>query len=289
MNFSLTNEFKEKLRLEIINQNIDFIQKSFDNISYVDITELLYEFDSNDSKYVLDNIDINISSKIISELDEDNRENFLKIYSAKEIAQYLDIIDSDDGADILSELNLQKRNDVVLLIKDPEKSKNLKKLLQYDEDVAGGLMAIELVKCNINWKINQCIELIKKQTKNVENIYSVYVTDDKGKLVGTFGDFSSYSFQASKHLTCGEGGMLTTNNLDYANIARRFTSLGYGGVGAGSAKITKDQIQHPSYNRHVSLGFNYRMSEVQSAVVLGQLERIEELVNIRKKTAEYFL
>ena len=185
MKFSLTNEFKEKLRLEIINQNIDFIQKSFDNISYVDITELLYEFDSNDSKYVLDNIDINISSKIISELDEDNRENFLKIYSATEIAQYLDIIDSDDGADILSELNFQKRNDVISLIKDAEKSKNLKKLLQYDEDVAGGLMAIELVKCNINWKINQCIELIKKQAKNVENIFSVYVTDDKGKLLGT--------------------------------------------------------------------------------------------------------
>ena len=46
-------------------------------------------------------------------------------------------------------------------------------------------MAIELVKCNINWKINQCIELIKKQAKNVVNIYSVYVTDDKGKLIGT--------------------------------------------------------------------------------------------------------
>ena len=46
-------------------------------------------------------------------------------------------------------------------------------------------MAIELVKCNINWKINQCIELIKKQAKNVVNIYSVYVTDDKGKLLGT--------------------------------------------------------------------------------------------------------
>ena len=185
MKFSLTNEFKEKLRLEIINQNIDFIRKSFDNVSYVDITELLYEFDSNDSKYVLDNIDINISSKIISELDEDNRQNFLKIYSSKEIAQYLDIIDSDDGADILSELNFQKRNDVISLIKDAEKSKNLKKLLQYDEDVAGGLMAIELVKCNINWKINQCIELIKKQAKNVQNIFSVYVTDDKGKLLGT--------------------------------------------------------------------------------------------------------
>ena len=95
MKFSLTNEFKEKLRLEIKNQNIDFVQKSFKNISYVDITELLYEFDSIDSKYVLDNITIDTSAKIISELDEDNRQNFLKIYSAKEIAQYLDIIDSD--------------------------------------------------------------------------------------------------------------------------------------------------------------------------------------------------
>ncbi|MEC7858293.1 MAG: magnesium transporter [Bacteroidota bacterium] len=185
MKFSLTNEFKEKLRLEIKDQNIDFIQKSFENISYVDITELLYEVDSIDSKYVLDNITIDTSAKIISELDEDNRQNFLKIYSAKEIAQYLDIIDSDDGADILSELNFEKRNDVIASLKDSEKSKNLKKLLQYDEDVAGGLMAIELVKCNINWKINQCIELIKKQAKNVENIYSVYVTDDKGKLLGT--------------------------------------------------------------------------------------------------------
>ena len=110
----------------------------------------------------------------------------------------------------------------------------------------------------------------------------------KGKLVGSFGDFSSYSFQASKHLSCGEGGMLTTNNLEFANIARRFTSLGYGGVGVGSAKITKDDIQHPSYNRHVSLGFNYRMSEVQSAVILGQLERIKELVDVRKQVAKYF-
>ena len=185
MKFSLTNEFKEKLRLEIKNQNIDFIQKSFENTSYVDITELLYEFDSIDSKYVLDNIKIDISAKIISELDEDNRQNFLKIYSANEIARYLDIIDSDDGADILSELFFEKRNDVITSVKDSEKSKNLKELLQYDDDVAGGLMAIELVKCNINWKINQCIELIKNQAKNVENIYSVYVTDDKGKLLGT--------------------------------------------------------------------------------------------------------
>ena len=150
MKFSLTNEFKDRLREEILNYNIDFIQKSFEGVSYVDITELLYEFDSNDSKYILDNIDFDISAKIISELDEDNRKNFLKIFSAEEVAKFLNVIDSDDGADILSELDVEFRGDVISQIEDSEKSKNLKELLRYDEDVAGGLMAIELVKCNIN-------------------------------------------------------------------------------------------------------------------------------------------
>jgi perosamine synthetase len=110
----------------------------------------------------------------------------------------------------------------------------------------------------------------------------------KGKLVGTFGDFSSYSFQASKHISCGEGGMLTTNNYELANIARRFTSLGYAGVSGKQAKITRQDIQDPTYNRHISVGYNYRMSEVQSAIILGQLERIEELVNIRVRVSEIF-
>jgi len=110
----------------------------------------------------------------------------------------------------------------------------------------------------------------------------------KGKLVGTFGDFSSYSFQASKHISCGEGGMLTTNDPKLADIARRFTSLGYAGVSGKKAKITRKDIQDPIYNRHISVGFNYRMSEVQSAVMLGQLERIKELVDVRIKVGELF-
>tara|TARA_Y100000768_G_scaffold384492_1_gene368653 strand:- start:250 stop:1638 length:1389 start_codon:yes stop_codon:yes gene_type:complete len=184
MKFELTNNFKEKLKVEIESQNIDFIKKSFLEVSYADIAELLYEFNSNDSKYVLDNIDLEISSKIISELDDDTRENFLKIYSSKEIADVLKVIDSDDGADILLDLSADKREDVLINIVDKEKSKNLKDLIKYDEEVAGGLMAKELVKCNIDWKINQCIELIRKQAKKVSQIYSVYVTDSKGRLEG---------------------------------------------------------------------------------------------------------
>ena len=119
---------------------------------------------------------------------------------------------------------------------------------------------------------------------NAQSFLSMY----KGKLVGEYGDFSSFSFQASKHLTSGEGGMLITNNETFANNARRFSSLGYAGVSATQGKITRNDIQDPSYNRHVSLGFNYRMSEITAAVLLGQLERSHELVQQRIAAAKCF-
>ena len=184
MKFELSNNFKERLKVEIENQNVKFIKNAFHEVSHVDVAELLYEFNSFESKYVLDNIGLETSSKIISELDDDTRENFLKIYSSNEIADVLKIIDSDDGADILLDLSFEVREEVLINIDDKIKSKNLRDLIKYDDEVAGGLMAKELVKCNIDWKIKQCIDLIRKQAKNVSQIYSVYVTDSKGTLMG---------------------------------------------------------------------------------------------------------
>lgn len=122
----------------------------------------------------------------------------------------------------------------------------------------------------------------------IEDNAQCFLGKYKGRLVGEFGHFSSFSFQASKHLTCGEGGMLTCNDENFANNARRFNCLGYAGVSAKQGKINRNDIQDPQYSRHVSLGFNYRMSELQAAVVLGQLERAEELVGNRIKVAKIF-
>jgi perosamine synthetase len=119
---------------------------------------------------------------------------------------------------------------------------------------------------------------------NAECFLSYY----KGKIVGSFGDFSSFSFQASKHLTCGEGGMLCTSNEEFADKARKFSSLGYAGVSATQGKITRNDIQDPQYSRHVTIGFNYRLSEGNAALTLGQLERAEELVKVRVNVASIF-
>ena len=111
----------------------------------------------------------------------------------------------------------------------------------------------------------------------------------KGRMVGSFGQASSYSFQSSKHITSGEGGMIVTDDLELAEKIRRVSSLGYAGVGANKGKISKRDIQSPDYCRHVSLGWNYRMPELCAAVALAQLEKVEELVQKRIEAANLLL
>ena len=136
---------------------------------------------------------------------------------------------------------------------------------------------------------DRIIDLCKKYNiALIEDNAECFLGEYKGKLVGGFGDFASFSFQASKHLTEGEGGMLTTNNEELADRARRLNCLGYAGVSAKQGKITRNAIQDPNYNRHISFGYNYRMSELQAACALGQLERAEELVQKRIEVAAIF-
>lgn len=131
----------------------------------------------------------------------------------------------------------------------------------------------------------------------IANKYNLSVIEDdaqcflgyyKRKIVGSIGHMASFSFQSSKHITSGEGGMIVTNDEELANRIRRFNSLGYAGVSANKGKITKEDIQDPKYERHVSLGFNYRPSELCSAVALAQVERLEELVQPRIEVARLY-
>lgn len=120
---------------------------------------------------------------------------------------------------------------------------------------------------------------------NAECVMATY----KGKKIGSYGHAASYSFQSSKHLTAGEGGMITTNDPELADKVRRVASLGYAGVGAKKGKITKADIQDPNYFRHVTMGWNYRMSELCAAVALAQVENMEKLVQCRIDSANLFL
>ncbi len=183
--FELTKEFIEDIRLLIENQENEGILLKLDGLFPADITHILIELTTEEAKYIVLLIDTKIAAEIISTLDTDDRKKFLKNFTSKEIAQYINVIDSDDAVDILNEQPVKVREEVIALLKDREQARFIIDLMHYDEDCAGGLMQKELIKINISQTVTECVEEIRKQAEDVEKVYSVYVIDDDGKLLGT--------------------------------------------------------------------------------------------------------
>lgn len=99
---------------------------------------------------------------------------------------------------------------------------------------------------------------------NAESIGGRY----KGKLLGTFGDISCYSFFGNKIITTGEGGALLTNNKDLALKCKELRDHG----------MAKDKKYY-----HNDLGYNYRMTNMQAAIGLAQVEKLDNILDLRMK------
>lgn len=115
--------------------------------------------------------------------------------------------------------------------------------------------------------------------------------DHKNRISGTVGSIGSWSLESSKHISSGEGGILTTNNAHYAKIMRKYGTLGFKNITAqnGKVRISRDKFQDPNWERHDQFGYNYRLSEICSAVALAQTEKIHIFVKKRVEAGNAFL
>lgn len=186
MRFELTIEYLKELKTGIEEKNAKLVQQLTQDLHPADIAEIFDQLDIEEARYVYLHIDKKISADVLVELEEDVREKFLNYLTGCEIAStFIDNMDSDDAADIISELPEEKQEEVLSHLTDVEQAGDIVDLLNYDEDSAGGLMATELIAVNENWTITKCLEEIRKQAEEVDEIFFVYVVDDSEVLKGT--------------------------------------------------------------------------------------------------------
>ncbi|MFN4144593.1 MAG: magnesium transporter [Runella sp.] len=184
MTFDLTKEYLQKIEEAIELHHDEQLRLEMEELYPADIATLLYELDPEPAHYLFDLLDTETGANILAEFDPDDRKRFLSEFTTTKLAPYIELFDSDDAVDLLKEQPIQVREEVIGLLKDREQARFIIDLLPYDEDVAGGLMQKELVKANVNWTVNECIEEIRKQAEDVEKVYAVYVVDDAQTLLG---------------------------------------------------------------------------------------------------------
>jgi perosamine synthetase len=109
--------------------------------------------------------------------------------------------------------------------------------------------------------------------KVIEDAAEMHGQTYKGKPCGSFGDISTFSFYSNKHITTGEGGMIVTNNPEIAERCRALRNL---------------YFQPQQRFVHEELGWNLRLTNLQAAIGLAQLEQLDEFVKMKREMGKRY-
>ena len=143
-----------------------------------------------------------------------------------------------------------------------------------EEKITSNTKAIMVVHIyGITSMMDEVLEIVKKyDLKLIEDAAEVHGQEYKGKKCGSFGDISIFSFYPNKQITTGEGGMILTDDDELSEKCKSFKNLCF----------TRNRFVHEE------IGFNYRLSNLQAAVGLAQLERIDDIIDKKRWIGETY-
>ena len=126
--------------------------------------------------------------------------------------------------------------------------------------------------------------VIPSHVKILEDAACAAAASYKNKPAGSLGDMAAFSFHPRKSITTGEGGMVTTNNAEYARLAEIMRNHG---------SEIPEEVRHNSSKPYLlpdfkMMGFNYRMTDLQAAIGIVQLKKIDQFIQERQKWATYY-
>ena len=132
-------------------------------------------------------------------------------------------------------------------------------------------------------KMDEIIEIANRhKIQVIEDAAHAPGSSYKDKLLGTIGDISCFSFFSNKNISTGEGGMICTNNDEYANYIKKIRSH-------GMTSATLDRHHGHAYSYDVTdLGYNYRIDEIHAALARCQLKKLETGNEHRRLAATHY-
>jgi magnesium transporter len=165
-----------KLKLKVPKQKIKKLHPA-------DIAEIVDQLGLNESITILNSLDDEAAADTLEEVSPERQVILLEEMESERAAELLDEMSPDDAADLLADLPNEKAEELLNLM-EPEESRDLRKLLEYPENTAGGVMTTEFAIVKEDLTAQQVLESLRVMAKDVETIYYIYVVSKNGDLVG---------------------------------------------------------------------------------------------------------
>jgi len=150
-----------------------------------DLADIVSDLNKLESGQLLDKLDVEHLADTLEEVEPDFQKEIIEHMSDEKVADVLEEMEPDEAADLLADLPKGRKEDLLALM-EKEDADDVRKLLTYPEESAGGIMTTEFASIRPNLAAAQAIEALRAMADEVETMFYVYVTDEEDHLVGTF-------------------------------------------------------------------------------------------------------
>jgi len=150
-----------------------------------DIAEILSDLTPRAGEALIGSLDNEMVADTLEEFEPEYQASMLNVFDDERAADVLEAMTPDDAADLLGELPPERREELLRLM-EAEEEEEVRELLAYAEDTAGGLMTTEYVTVPPEITAAQAIELLREEARKAETIFYVYVVDGEEHLLGVF-------------------------------------------------------------------------------------------------------
>ncbi len=191
---------RKRLADFVASGDAEALREALEQLHPYDIADFLESLEDERQLQVLSSLPPEVASETLAEMESGElRSALLAALHPAKGAELLQELADDDAADLLSELEPHQRHRIFEELPE-EDAGDIRSLLLYDEETAGGLMTTELVSVAASLTAAQALEEVRRQGQEIEHFYTVFVVDDRRRLLGTVGLDALVTAEPDEHV-----------------------------------------------------------------------------------------
>jgi CBS domain-containing protein len=157
--------------------------KRISKLHPADIADIVEELSSRERSAIFAQLSDEVAAETLEELEPDDQRSVIENMDAERASEILEEMGPDEAADLLADLSEDRAREILDLMETSD-AEDVRELLSFPEDTAGGLMTTEYVAVSVGLSAQQCIEELRVLEPEAEHVYYVYVIDDDEHLIG---------------------------------------------------------------------------------------------------------